>query len=253
MTDAIPEPKDGDDVPVQPADEPTGDAEPGNELEPVDDDASPGSLALENLTLLDGPMFEVGPIVSSLDYAKLLPQFDFADIIRPQIQPILDVIARVDFGVTPIVDAAILKSLDNFVPPQSLIPEGFFNQFVGLKFPELESHVDTLRAIESLVVPPPSKALEVAEEVVEAEIVDDEPGTDVELPPTVAEQHLAMTQRLVEMTQQLIEQNAEANARADKAETRAADADKRAGRGNVIAVVGIIVGVIVAVAIAIFL
>jgi hypothetical protein len=272
MTDAKPdEPEDGDENPEHPADEPPADiGESGKELEPTDDEkpssgsdvldfvtrdeTSSGAEVLDFLTSNSKPFFDVGKIVPTIDFAKLTPTFNIDKIVGPSMQPFLDSLAKIDFGYKPVLDAAILKSLENVVPRAPVLPPGFFDKFLDFKYPELELHADTLRAIDNLVVPS-RRALEPIDDVLEAELVDDEPRTDIELPPSIAEQQLALHQRSVELLEQSIASNVQSNERADASQARAERADERAARaderaeaatkrGNTIALVSIIIGVV---------
>jgi hypothetical protein len=256
MTDQKPdEPEDGDEQPKESKDERPEAGGPKQDVGPEldDDEPSSGAIVLNFTTSNIKPFagFDVGkmPII---DYSNLLPKFDFSGIVNAQMQPFLDSIAKLDFGFKPVLDAAVLKSLGSLTPP--LLPEGFFDKLIDVKFPELYLHPDTLRMIDSLTVPPRSRELDRVDDVLEAELVDDEDkrGTELELPSTIPEQQLAMQQRMVELLEQSIAANAQSNERADDAQARAERADERAARaderaeaatkrGNTTAVVSIII------------
>ncbi|WP_243064630.1 hypothetical protein [Humibacter sp. RRB41] len=236
-------------------------ATPESSGDPQNDRDDPGEVAVSRPWADPFAGLDVGRIMPSIDFSKFaptidmsayLPKLDFSKHI-PKLDPaIFGAIAKLDFGMKPVIDAAVLKSLGNLVNTKSMFPTGFFQTFADYKFPELNRHAETVRAIDELSVPSRSTEIERIDEVVDAEIVDDEPGTDIDpvIGLTFQAQHLAMQQRTVELLEQSLEANIEANQRADAERANA----RRSNRlnvgfliaGLVIAVIGIVVGVFVA-------
>jgi hypothetical protein len=194
---------------------------------------------------------DVGKIMPSIDFSKLLPKIDFSADMPKVDTAIFDAIAKLDFGIKPILDVAVFKSLENAIDTKSMFPPGFFDKIIGAKFPELYEHPDALRAIDALTVPPRSREIErIDDEVIEGELVDDDRSDALEriIAPTFAERMLATQQRTVELLEQSLEATTEANRRADAEREHARRSNKHnvifVVAGLVIAVIGIVVGVL---------
>ena len=236
-------------------------ATPESSGDPQNDGDDPGEVAVSLPRSDPFAGLNVGRVTPSIDFSTFAPNIDMSAYLpkldfskfTPKVEPaIFGAIANLDFGMKPVLDAAVLKSLGNLVNTKSIFPPGFFQTFADYKFPELNRHAETVRAVDELSDPSRSTEIARVDDVVDAELMDDEPGTDTEpvIGFTFQAQQLAMQQRTVELLEQSLEANIEANRRAVAERANA----RRSNRlnlgfviaGLVIAVVGIVVGVLVA-------
>ncbi|MGZ0711113.1 hypothetical protein ACWPKO_22570 (plasmid) [Coraliomargarita sp. W4R53] len=164
----------------------------------------------------------------NLDVGRVTPRIDFstvsATLTEPMARAIASTFEKIDFGAQPVVDAAIIKSLNNSIS-ESVFPLGYFDELSKRKFPELSMHPDALEAVESMAVPArasdtprvvsaPSEDVVVAELVENRELVEPDSVDAGSVDPVLA-QNLEVNRRLVELFERSLEATGEANERTD--------------------------------------
>lgn len=229
-----------------------GQTEPDDESgelvdEPQDDAQEPGGAVVRMPKVDPFAGLDVGNIMPSIDFSKYLPKIDFS-VYAPKLNPVIfDAIAKLDFGTKPIIDAAVLKSLANVKMPEFTIPSKLYEQFAAYKFPELKLHSDTLRAIQGIIVQPPrSRGIRplTVEPLEPDEIIDDEPGTELDPSDGLlqhAERQTAALERVIELLAQSMSDTADAKAETETANSRA---DRANNLSTWIGVVGLLIAVV---------
>ncbi|CAN5333538.1 hypothetical protein BH09ACT1_BH09ACT1_12740 [soil metagenome] len=184
---------------------------------------------------------DVGRITPSIDFSKAIEGmssalFQFSQIMPKMDPAIFDTIKNIDFGIKPVIDAAVLRNLATVVGPKSIFPPGFFDAYSTAKFPEIEKHPDAVRAIESITLQPGalvpilsgSDELE-AEDIIDAELVEDErtPGINVNEGLLVqAARQSAALERMTDLLGQSIIDAADARAESAAAKKAAAKSER---------------------------